>query len=122
MRALVLFLALLLVLPAGAWEDINQPDEKVDIAKHLNKGRRAMVFFYSRSDKTANRIMVRLAEFDQEDDDWDILRVRINRLGSPVTKQHGITQVPAFILYDEEGQVTARGNEAFSQVLNLIEK
>lgn len=121
MRALVIFLLLLAALPALAIEDINQPDQKVDITEHLTKGRRAIVFFYSRSDKTANRIQVRLAQFDNEDDDWDILRVRLRKLNSPVAKQHGITQVPAFILYNEDGQVMSRGNEAFSTVLNMLE-
>ena len=119
----MLFLALFLVasLPALAWEDINKPDKRVDIQKHLREGRKSIVFFYSRSDKTANRIQVELADFDQKDDEWDIYRVRLKRLNSPVARQHGIKNVPAFILYDEHGQEMARGRAAFSTVLEMLE-
>lgn len=117
----IFLLVAALFAPALAIEDINKPGEPCNPRAHFVEGKKTMVFYYARWDKTANRLQVELADFDKTDDDWTILRVNVKNLNSKVAKQHGIKNVPVFELYDEKGQLMAQGTTAYSEVLKMLE-
>lgn len=117
----VALLLCMLLAPALALEDINEPGKKTSVKQHFEEGKKTMVFFYARWDKTANRLQVELDRFDQVDEEWKILRVRLKTLKDPVAGQYAISQVPAFLLYDEKGNLMAQGATAYSEVLKMLE-
>lgn len=57
--------------------------------------------------------------FVRKNADYALIKVNINKWGSPVTQQFGINGIPAFRVYDSYSLV-AEGEAARNQVYTLV--
>jgi hypothetical protein len=53
-----------------------------------------------------------LATLAERNPDIVILKINIDEPGSPVTRQYDVQTIPQFEIYDGDGQLVARGEEA----------
>lgn len=117
-----LCLTFLLTAPTWAFPYINADGKKVEVAPNLEPRKPAVVFFHAPWSKTSSRYQVELESWEAKQTDYTVLGVQVKNLTSPVAKQYGVTSVPWFVIYDEEGQISSCGQPALQEVLKLMKE
>lgn len=121
MLVAVMFVVLLLSSSALAQQSpINRDGARVKIASHLVEDKTNIVFFHAPWSKTSSRYLVELGKKASSLDDVAIIRVDVGTLKSPVAKQYKLTSVPAFLIYDGDGELKMQGQEAQNEVVKLL--
>ena len=116
---LLTFLLVLLVAPmALAAPDLNTPGERVNLSSHLVADKTNVVFFYARWNKTSMRYKEKLESW-KPDKDTVVHFVDVKAMTSPVAKQFKVSELPAFEIYDEEGNLKMKGQSALNEVVKM---
>ena len=118
-RNFVMLLALAMlwvVVPATA--DLAEPGERVNLSAHLVEDKTNVVFFYAQWNKTSMRYKEKLESW-QPDKDTVLHIINVKSLKSPVAKQFKIGSLPAFLIYDEEGQLKMKDQAALNEVVKM---
>lgn len=118
-RLLILLAFALLCLPALAVPDMGKPGERVNLSA-LVEDKTNVVFFYAQWNKTSMRYKEKLDEWTP-DKDTVLHVVNIKSMKSPVVKQFKLTGVPAFLIYDEEGNLKMKGQSALNEVMKMLD-
>ena len=115
---LILLLVLLTTPVVWAAPDLNTPGERVNISSHLVADKTNVVLFYARWNKTSMRYKEKLESW-KPDKDTVVHFVDVKAMTSPVAKQFKITELPAFEIYDEEGNLKMKGQSALNEVVKM---
>lgn len=115
---LILLLVLLTTSLAWAAPDLNTPGERVNISSHLVADKTNVVFFYARWNKTSMRYKEKLESW-KPDKDTVVHFVDVKAMTSPVAKQFKITELPAFEIYDDQGELKMKGQSALNEVVRM---
>lgn len=101
--------------------------QEVDLQSLAFPGKVTIVDFYSPGCPPCRAISPPLHAAVQKNPALALRVVDINRpgaqgidWGSPVTRQHGISSIPYFVVFDGAGAEIARGSTASTMVQNLI--
>lgn len=114
--------ALKLQAPAPAWELINVPGECVNVEEKLIPGKTNIVYFSAEWCPYCQRMAPRLEELVGRDTDYVVRKVDIREFKSPVWNQYELhkTGVPAFRIYDGEGEMLAEGKAARARLEEVL--
>lgn len=103
------------------------PGVEMDIGMMLQKGKTNIVDFYSDYCPPCRKISPLLRELAAKRPDLALLSVDINRKGvkgidwsSPLARQFNLQSVPYFMIYDGEGTLLKQGQEAYTEVVQLL--
>jgi thiol-disulfide isomerase/thioredoxin len=103
------------------------PGAEFDVESYLQKGKINIVDFYSDYCPPCRKISPLLKKLDQQRQDLVVLAVDINRKGvkgidwlSPLAQQYKLNSVPHFQIYDAAGNLTKEGQEAYMEILMLL--
>lgn len=110
----------LLALPASALPFVNKDGQRVELSSHLVAGKDTVVFFHAPWSKASGRYLAELTTWSQKQLDTAVIGVQVKALDSPVARQYQVTEVPFFLIYDGEGQLTHRGTGALSELLQRM--
>ena len=113
---LILLLVLLTTPAVWAAPDLNTPGERVNISSHLVADKTNVVLFYARWNKTSMRYKEKLESW-KPDKDTVVHFVDVKAMTSPVAKQFKVTELPAFEIYDEKGNLKMQGQSALNEVV-----
>lgn len=102
--------------------DINRPGEAVDVESHLVPGKHNVVCFWATWCPWSQKAQPKLRKLCTERPEFVCRRVDIDNFESPVAGQYGITRVPAYRIYDGNGELVASGQEAFDRMKELFEE
>jgi thiol-disulfide isomerase/thioredoxin len=105
-------------LAAPSLADLGEPGARVDMSTHLVADKTNVVLFYAQWNKTSMRYKEKLEEW-KPDKDTALHFINLKSLKSPVAKQYKITSVPAFLIYDEEGQLKMKDQSALNEVVKM---
>jgi thiol-disulfide isomerase/thioredoxin len=105
------------------------PGAEFDIGSYLQKGKVTIVDFYSDYCPPCRQISPLLNKLDKRRQDIVVLPVDINRKGvkgidwqSPLARQYELQSIPHFKIYDAEGNLAKEGQEAYMEVLMLLNR
>ncbi|MCA9775294.1 MAG: hypothetical protein KC800_01200 [Candidatus Eremiobacteraeota bacterium] len=115
---LALLLLFWLAPPAMAAPDINKAGERVNLSTHLVADKTNVVFFYARWNKTSMRYKEKLEAW-KADKDTVLHFVDVKAMNSPVAKQFKLTELPAFEIYDEQGNLKMKGQSALNEAVKM---
>ncbi|MBI4863093.1 MAG: thioredoxin family protein [Candidatus Riflebacteria bacterium] len=104
--------------------------DRVNISDHVVRGKVTIFDFYSEYCPPCRRIAGPLEKLVNGNPKLLLRKVDLNRPGvkgidwrSPVARQYGISGVPYFIMFDEQGKVTHKGDEAMELLIKwLVER
>jgi thiol-disulfide isomerase/thioredoxin len=106
----------------------ENPGQEIDIQRFVQPNKTIIFDFYSEYCGPCQRISPMLKRLDSRREDIIVHKVDINRpgirgidWGSPVTRQYNIHSVPYFMIYDPSGNLTHRGQEAYGEVMRLLQ-
>jgi thiol-disulfide isomerase/thioredoxin len=125
------FLAYLYFTQQNKVQAINafNPGAEFDVESYLQKGKINIVDFYSDYCPPCRQISPLLKKLDMQRPDLVVLPVDINRKGikgidffSPLAQQYKIDAVPHFQIYDTEGNLSKEGQEAYVEVVMLLNR
>jgi thiol-disulfide isomerase/thioredoxin len=98
--------------------------QPVDLKNFIKPGQTTIIDFYSQACPPCMKIAPILASVAAKRPNTQVVKFDINRPGvqgidfdSPLAKQQGLTFVPAITIYDENGRIVAKGQEAINKVL-----
>jgi len=97
------------------------PGSEVKIEDYIVAGKTSIIDFYADWCGPCKKLAPYLEKLDIEKDDIVVLKVNIDKWGSPVCKQFSIKSVPAFLVYDGTGQLLYQGEEARTKVMEMID-
>lgn len=98
----------------------DNPGSKVNIQEHLVAGKINVIDFYSDWCGPCREIAPYLEELNSSREDLVVLKINIGEWGSPVCEQYKIDSVPSFRIYDEKGNLTHEGEDAWNEVMNML--
>jgi len=114
--------------PAGG-EKIIGFGQEVSLTDHLVKGKTVIFDFFSEYCPPCRRISPLLSQLDEKRADIVVVKVDINRKGitgidwgSPVARQYNLQGIPHFKIFSPEGKLVQEGDEAYSRVMEWIQK
>lgn len=103
--------------------------EPVQLVDHLVEGEITVFDFTSPYCPPCRQIAPWLDRLHREREDLSVVKVNINRptkrgidWGSPVAQQYGLKSIPAFAVYDADGEVMAEGNQAKAVVIGWLQE
>ncbi len=106
----------------------ENPGEEIDIREFIQPDKTTIFDFFSEYCGPCKRISPMLVRLDSKRDDIIVHQVDINRpeirgidWDSPVAKQYNIHSVPYFMIYDPSGNLTHQGQEAYNEVIRLLQ-
>jgi len=129
MVMLFLLLGVLVAIPALAGGVIHgnkdNPGQPVDIKKFVKTGQTTIIDMYSQYCPPCEKIAPILASVAAKRPKTQVVKLDINRpsvkgsidFDSPLAKQQGLNFVPYILIFDEQGQLKYKGQEAINQVL-----
>jgi thiol-disulfide isomerase/thioredoxin len=104
------------------------PGAEFNVESYLQKGKTNIVDFYSEYCPPCRKISPLLKKLDQQRQDLVVLPIDINRKGvkgidflSPLAQQYKLNSVPHFQIYDVDGKLGKEGQEAYMEVLMLLD-
>lgn len=118
----------------GAAKQDSAPEEiafgeRIELVDHLVEGEITVFDFTSPYCPPCRQISPWLDRLHRERDDLSVVKVNINRpekrgidWGSPVARQYGMQSIPAFIVYDAEGQIMAQGEQGKGVVIGWLQE
>jgi len=98
------------------------PGSRVDLEEHIVPNKINVVDFYADWCGPCRNIAPYLEALDNNREDVVVLKVNIDNWDSPVCQQYKINSVPSFLIYDEEGNLTFEGEEAWNEVIRMLEE
>jgi len=98
----------------------SSPGSKVYLEDYIVPGKINIIDFYADWCGPCKKIAPYLEELDENRDDVVVFKVNIKEWDSPVCKQYNINSVPCFLIYDEKGNLKYSGDEAYEEVVNMI--
>ena len=110
---------------AGAVPEANadNPGQTLDVKSLAVKGKTTVIDFYSPFCPPCVQLAPIMAQLAAKRPDLAIKKVNINRPGvqgidwrSPLAQQYQIRQVPYFMIFNPQGELTAQGREAAEPV------
>jgi len=106
----------------------ENPGQEIDIKEFIRTGQTTIFDFYSEYCPPCRRISPLLKQLDSQRQDIVVHKVDINRPGvrgidwaSPVTRQYNLSSVPHFKIYDSSGELKSEGQEAYSEIMRLLQ-
>jgi thiol-disulfide isomerase/thioredoxin len=106
----------------------DNPGQEIDIKGFIQTGQTTIFDFYSEYCPPCRRISPLLKQLDSQRQDIVVHKVDINRPGvrgidwaSPVTRQYNLSSVPHFKIYDSSGELKSEGQEAYSEIMRLLQ-
>lgn len=127
--ALLFLLGGLAAVPALAGGVIHgnkdNPGQPVDIKKFVKPGQTTIIDMYSQYCPPCEKIAPILASVAAKRPKTQVVKLDINRpnvkgsidFDSPLAKQQGLNFVPYILIFDEQGQLQYKGQEAINKVL-----
>jgi len=98
--------------------------QPIDIKQFIKPGQTTIIDFYSQFCPPCMKLAPILASVAAKRPNTTVVKLDINRpnvqgidFDSPLSKQQGLTFVPFILIYNEQGQVQAKGQEAINKVL-----
>lgn len=110
---------LLFAMPASALPFLNKPGKRVDVVGNLPKDQPTIVFYHAPWSKTSARYFEDLSTLEKAQSQTAIVGVDIRSMDSAVAKQHSITEVPWFEIYNEKHELVKNGQAALQQILEM---
>ena len=114
---------------AASAETVIGHGAELNLKDHLVSGKTVIFDFFSEYCPPCRKISPLLARLDTKRDDLIVVKIDINRKGvtgidwgSPVARQYNLQSIPHFKIYSPEGKLVAEDEEAFNQVLSLLDK
>jgi thiol-disulfide isomerase/thioredoxin len=110
---------------AGSMPEANaaNPGQTLDVKSLSVKGKTTVIDFYSPFCPPCVQLAPIMAQLAAKRPDLAIQKVNINRPGvqgidwrSPLAQQYQIRQVPYFMIFNPQGELTAQGREAAESV------
>lgn len=92
------------------------------MSRTLAKDNTTILFFHAPWSKTSGRYLVELDAWAKSHPEYHVVQVDVKTLKSAVAKQFKLNEVPAFQFYDEKGELTKSGQEAFNEINKLLQK
>ncbi|MGQ9920691.1 MAG: TlpA family protein disulfide reductase [Desulfobacca sp.] len=129
MVAILVLLSGFLVAPAFAGGVIHgnkdNPGQPVDIKKFVKPGQTTIIDMYSQYCPPCEKIAPILAAVAAKRPKTQVVKLDINRpnvkgsidFDSPLAKQQGLNFVPYILIFDEQGQLQYKGQEAINKIL-----
>ncbi len=129
MAMILLLLGGLVVVPAFAAGVIHgnkdNPGQPVDIKKFVKPGQTTIIDMYSQYCPPCEKIAPILASVAAKRPKTQVVKLDINRpnvkgsidFDSPLAKQQGLNFVPFILIFDEQGQLQYKGQDAINKVL-----
>jgi thiol-disulfide isomerase/thioredoxin len=106
----------------------ENPGQEIDIKGFIRTGQTTIFDFYSEYCPPCRRISPLLERLDSKRQDIVVHKVDINRPGvrgidwaSPVTRQYNLSSIPHFKIYDSSGELKSEGQEAYSEIMRLLQ-
>ena len=106
----------------------GNPGQEIDIKEFIRTGQTTIFDFYSDYCPPCRRISPLLEQLDSKRSDIVVHKVDINRPGlrgidwaSPVTRQYNLGSIPHFKIYDSSGELKSEGQEAYSEIMRLLQ-
>jgi thiol-disulfide isomerase/thioredoxin len=122
-------LGYLAVAHANRSQAVNafNPGAEFSVEAHLQRGKTTIVDFYSEHCPPCRQISPLLKKLEKMRSDLAVVKVDIDRKGagsidwlSPLARQYDLQSVPYFRIYDQEGNLTKQGQEAYVAVLLML--
>lgn len=114
---------------AASNETVIGHGAEINLKDHLVSGKTVIFDFFSEFCPPCRKISPLLARLDTKRDDLVVVKIDINRKGvtgidwgSPVARQYNLQSIPHFKIYSPEGKLIAEDEDAFNQVLSLLDK
>jgi thiol-disulfide isomerase/thioredoxin len=102
----------------------GQGGQPVDLKKFVKTGQTTIIDLYSPACAPCMKLAPILASVAAKRPRTQVVKLDINRpnvkgidFDSPLSKQQGISFVPFILIYNEQGQIQAKGQEAINMVL-----
>jgi len=108
--------------PLSALPELNKNGERVEVESRLVEGKVNVIFFHAPWSKTSSRYMVELDEWQKSQDETVVWQVNVPSLKSPAAKQYGLTNVPAFLIYNDKGELHKKGQSAQNEVIDMMKE
>jgi thiol-disulfide isomerase/thioredoxin len=106
----------------------ENPGQEIELRMFVQPNKKTIFDFYSEYCGPCKKISPKLKRLDGRREDIIIHKVDINRpgirgidWGSPVARQYNIHSVPYFVIYDSSGNLTHQGQEAYEEVMRLLQ-
>jgi len=114
---------------AASTEKIIGHGAELNLKDHLVSGKTVIFDFFSEFCPPCRKISPLLARLDAQRDDLVVVKIDINRKGvtgidwgSPVARQYNLQSIPHFKIYSPEGKLVAEDEQAFNEVLGMLDK
>ncbi len=106
----------------------ENPGGELNLETFIQAGKTTIFDFYSEFCPPCRKISPLLTRLDQRREDIVVCKVDINRPGtqgidwsSPVARQYKLNSIPHFKIYDTTGNLTYEGNDAYAEILRLLQ-
>ncbi len=132
-KRLSILLVILLVLPVvaepGSYSVVNQGREgqQLRVEDYVRRGKTTVIFFQSRSCPHCQALLPYLKNLAESREDLNIAGVVVDRpeavetdWGSPLARQYRYHSLPHFQIYDESGQLQAKGQAARRRINRML--
>lgn len=119
------------VLAGGVLEaNKSNPGQPVDIKKFVKPGQTTIIDMYSKYCPPCEKLAPILASVAAKRPNTQVVKLDINRpnvkdsidFDSPLAKQQGLSFVPYILIFNEQGQLQYKGQEAINVVLEWNKK
>jgi len=84
--------------------------ERVNINRFLAKNKITAFLFYADWCHSCKKVKPQVEDFARSSDNFVLREIDITEFESPVTNQYGIKSIPYFLVYDESGNLAAKGS------------
>lgn len=98
--------------------------QPIDIKKFVKPGQTTIIDFYSKACPPCMALAPKLAAMAAKRPNTSVVKLNIDRpnaqgidFDSPLAKQYNLRGIPALMVFDESGKLTAEGPEALRMVL-----
>lgn len=105
----------------GGDVEIVSKGEAFDLQQHLATGKYTIFDYYADWCPPCRVLDPQLRQLAADRDDVAIRKVDIVDWTTDVVKQRGVTSLPHLELYDPQGNLVARGEEAYGAIEDLFE-
>jgi len=103
------------------------PGQEFDITSLVMKGKVTIIDFYSDYCPPCRQLAPMLKNLHENDNKYHVVSLDVNRpkkrgidWQSPLARQYGLQGLPYFMVYDEEGKLLAKDDEAYDMVAQAL--
>ena len=101
---------------------VSNRGAEVNLATYLESGKVTIVDFYADWCGPCRAIAPGLVEFASKDNRVNLVKIDIDRWGSPVTRQHRIRSVPSVRVYDGRGRQIGKTTHQFGDIVRNVDR